>query len=164
MESCEATSIAYGEEEKMRKTRATINASFSAQPETAAPKNLVLSLIRRSNEIKTRMQSIAGELGAEITSAVEDRYLHSGALKLVAKLSRMDELKRDAFLGSFDLYRDYALEGGLFGDEHVGDLVEAAEAGNGTALGDILAGNVKKLRRGIKKIPEIVDNDPPGSL
>lgn len=104
----------------MRKT----DKSYSAD---AAPSKLVLSLIRASNETKTRMQSEAGALGERVKDAVENHSLHAGALKLVAKLSRMDELKRNAFLASFDLYLDYAREGGLFGEEHVGDLAQAAE-------------------------------------
>lgn len=128
----------------------------SDRPEIAASSKLVLSLIRKSNETKTRMQSISGELGEEIKSAVENKHLHAGALKLVAKLASMDAIKRDAFQRAFKLYIDYAIEGGLFGGQHVGDLVEQAEADVETSakasrLGDGAAGNVEKLRLGIKK-------------
>ena len=47
---------------------------------------MVLSLIRRSNETKTRVRSQAGALGEEIKKAVENKHLHAGALKLVARL------------------------------------------------------------------------------
>lgn len=127
----------------------------------AAPKTLVLSLVRRSNEAKTKMQSISGVLGEEIKEAVENKHLNARALKNIARLARMDADKRLAELSAFDLYRTYAEEAGLFGGGHVGDLVDDAasesEQSEASSLGDVAAENVRKLRRGIKKIPESED-------
>jgi hypothetical protein len=67
-------------------------------------------------------------------------------MKLVAKLVRMDEIKRNAFCAAFELYLNYAQEGGLFGDEHVGDLLDGAEA---QPIGDVVENNVRALRDGI---------------
>ena len=128
--------------------------------EQAAPKKLVLSLIKKSNETKLRMQSIAGELGQEVKDAVETKNLHAGALKLVAKLARMDSEKRDDFLRAYHLYWKYAMEAKLF-EFHVSDLVDEAEAADGpgepldgaAALGDVAADNVRTLKRGLKKLP-----------
>jgi hypothetical protein len=100
-----------------------------------------------------RMQSVAGELGEEIKHAVENKHLNARALKAVARLSRMDADKRVAELAAFDLYRTYAEEAGLFGGGHVGDLVEQAEAGDteAEALGDVVANNVRNIKRGIRQ-------------
>lgn len=110
----------------------------------AAGKNIVLSLIRASNETRARMQSEAGELGQEIKAAVEDNHVHAGALKLIAKFVRMNELKRVEFLGAFDLYRTYAREARLFGAEHAGDLVRDTEA-------DAAEENVRRLRDAVRQ-------------
>ena len=55
-------------------------------------------------------------------------------LCIVARLARMDAVKRDDFWRSLQLYWDYGIEGGLFGAQHVGDLVEQARdaSGDGT--------------------------------
>jgi hypothetical protein len=117
--------------------------------ERAAPKKLVLSLVKRLNENKTRVQSINGEIGAEVKEAVENKHLHSGALKAVAKLVRMDPQKRDDFLRAYRLYFDYATEAKMFGAAHVGDLVDDAASDSehdAEPLGDVVAENVRNLR------------------
>jgi hypothetical protein len=123
-----------------------------------APKKLVLGLIRGINEDKTRVQSINGARGEEIKGCVEDKHLHSGALKAVAKLVRMDPEKRDDFLRAHAKYYEYAKEAGLFGDEHVGDLVDDTADGESRAgvvsLGNVVAENVKRLGVGIKQIED----------
>jgi hypothetical protein len=120
--------------------------SANDEAECVAPKKLVLSLVRRINENKTRIASVNGELGVEVKEAVENEHLHAGAMKAVAKLVRMDPEKRDDFLRAYRLYFDYAQEAKLFGETHVGDLVDDAEP-----LGDVVAGNVRKLRSGIRE-------------
>lgn len=131
----------------------------------AAPKKVGVSLIRHLNVAKAQTQSINGSVGQEIKDAVENKHLHSGALKMIAKLARLDEIKRNDFLASFDLYRIYAMESNFFGEEHVGDLMDDAESvavatGAAVALGDVAGENVRKLRGGIKKTSKIVDDDP----
>jgi hypothetical protein len=97
-----------------------------ARGERAASSSLVLSLIRQTNETKTRMQSEAGVLGEAIKSAAENGHLHPGALKFIARLARMDELKRNDFRRALALYDDYAVAGGLFsGGQH--DLIDRAQ-------------------------------------
>lgn len=129
----------------------------------AASSKVVLSLIKKSNETKTRMQSISGELGEEIKSAVENKHLHAGALKLVAKLVRMDAVKRDDFLRAFEVYADYAVEGGLFGGQHMGDLIDQ-ERGDGKAEPvDRVVDNVRRLRRGTKKLQATTPVDLPAA-
>jgi len=104
----------------------------------------------RQNENKTRVQSINGEVGAEVKEAVENKHLHAGAMKAVAKLVRMDPEKRDDFLRAYRLYFDYAQEAMLFGAAHVGDLVDEAESAHEHPLGDVVADNVRKLKSGIR--------------
>lgn len=124
----------------------------------ATPKKLVLSLVRVINEAHSKVQSINGIIGHDVKDAVENMHLHSGALKLVAKLTRMDAEKRDDFLRAYHLYWAYANGANLFGEHHIGDLVDDAEAGvlsaETTPLGDVVANNIRKLRSGIKKLPE----------
>ena len=89
------------------------------------------------------VQSEAGALGEEIKDAVENKHLHAGALKIVVRLARMDAVKRDDFWRSLQLYWDYGIEGGLFGAQHVGDLVEQARDASGdgtTELAFVLCG------------------------
>jgi hypothetical protein len=118
----------------------------------AASSKLVLSLIRRTNETKSRVQSEAVSLGEEIKAAVEDKHLHAGALRHVARLARMDPGKCADLMRAIDLYMDYAIEAGLFGYGHTGDLVDQArEAAAGE---DASAGNVHRLRGAIKQLDE----------
>ena len=123
--------------------------SANDEAERIAPKKLVLSLVKRINENKTRVQSINGEVGAEVKEAVENKHLHAGAMKAVAKLVRMDPEKRDDFLRAYRLYFDYAQEAMLFGAAHVGDLVDEAESAH-EPLGDVVADNVRKLKSGMR--------------
>src|ERR1700724_661252 len=124
------------------------------RPSLQSSSKTVLFLIRQINETHTRVQSENGAIGAEIKEAVKNRHLHSGALKLIAKLVRMDELKRLAFLSAFDLYRTYADEAHWFGEEHVGDLMGYAKASTSDLeaeqLGDVVEDYVRKPRRGTK--------------
>ena len=134
--------------------------SANDEAERIAPKKLVLSLMRRINENKTRVLSLNGEIGAEVKEAVENQHLHSAAMKAIAKLVRMDPEKRDDFLRAYRLYFDYAQEARLFGAAHVGDLVDEAESAHEQPLGDVVADNVRKLRSGIRKTRE--DEGDPG--
>lgn len=134
--------------------------SANDEAERVAPKELVLSLVRRINENKTRVQSLNGEIGAEVKEAVENKHLHSGAMKAVAKLVRMDPEKRDDFLRAYRRYFDYAQEAKLFGAAHVGDLVDDAESAQ-QPLGDVVAGNIRKLKSGIRKLPDGKNDSQP---
>lgn len=122
--------------------------------ERATPKKQVIALIRAANTAKTRVASINGEIGERLKHAKENANLHLPAFKLVAKLVGMSEEKRDEFLRAFDLYRDYAEEENLFGEEHVGDLVEDAEKAAADAEVEQVESNVTQLRRGIKELSE----------
>jgi hypothetical protein len=114
---------------------------------------LVLSLIRQTNETKTRMQSEAGALGERIKDAVENKHLHAGALKFIARLTRMDAVKGNDFWRAVQLYMDYAIDDGLFGAQS--DLVDRAqEATSAQSNGeDAATENVRTLRRGMKSLP-----------
>jgi hypothetical protein len=123
--------------------------------EHATPKKQVVALIKAANTAKTRVASINGEIGERLKHAKENANLHLPAFKLIAKLVDMDEEKRDEFLRAFDLYRDYAKEENLFGEEHVGDLVEDAEReAEADGEAEQVASNVTALRRGIKELSE----------
>jgi hypothetical protein len=148
-----------GEETMIAKTK---NGGDTDRPEIAASSKVVLALIRKGMEAKTRIQSVAGELGEEIKNAVETKHLHAGALRHVTRLARMDTVKRDGWLRACALYIDYAIEAGLFGGQHMGDLVDQARdaAGDGENAG---SDNVRKLRRGIKHLPDHEPDLPPAA-
>lgn len=99
--------------------------SESSSDRTVAPKQLV-ALIKDADQKKTKMQSIAGEIGARVKAAVENGNMHRGAYALMVRLYRMDEERRNDFIRSIQLYLDICAEEGLFGDEHVGDLADMA--------------------------------------
>ena len=135
--------------------------SESTADRTIAAKQLV-ALIRETDQKKTKIASITGELGERIKSATENGNLHKACFGLMVKLYRMDEDKRDDFLRQFPLYVDICREGNLFGQEHVGDLVEDAQASDRLAKRDAVAGevadivdaNTMALEGGIRQLPE----------
>lgn len=85
------------------------------------------ALVKAVDENKTKVASLNGAIGERVQHAADNAHLHPGAFKLVCKLYRMDEQKRDEFLRQFDIYREKAIKVGLFGGEHVGDIVDQAE-------------------------------------
>lgn len=140
--------------------------SAENEVEKVAPKKLVLSFVRRLNENKARVQSINGEIGVEIREAVENKHLHSAALKAVAKLVRMDPEKRDDFLRAYALYFHYAEEAKLFGAAHTGDLVDEAERlpdVDPVPLSDVVESNVRNLRRGIRPLEDSAQSEEAAS-
>lgn len=142
--------------------------SETSADRTVAPKQLV-ALIRDADQKKTKMQSIAGEIGARVKAAVENGNMHRGAYALMVRLYRMDEERRNDFIRSVQLYLDICREEGLFGDEHVGDLADMAggvddEDGDDPRpaflknkhaqdADDQVATNVDRLTAGIKGLP-----------
>lgn len=124
----------------------------------AISKKQIAALIRARNTSHKRVQSINGEIGERIKHAADNAGLNRQAFGLIAKLARMDEDKRDDFLRSFDLYRQYAEEENLFGEEHVGDMVDEAERTAAAEAGHV-TDNVTQLKRGIK---ELLDEEAGG--
>lgn len=117
-----------------------------------------LALIKAADQAKTKVASINGEIGERIKTAVEDGHLHAGAFKLILKLSRQDEDKRDEFLRQSDIYREMAIKGGLFGEEHTGDLDDLARKAAAEQAEDEessrVAENVHRLETGIKTLSD----------
>jgi hypothetical protein len=115
------------------------------------------ALIKAADQAKTKVSSINGEIGERIKAAAENANLHPAAFKMILKLYRMDPEKRDAFLRSFDAYRDLATELNLF-DEHVGDIDDLArkaaaeDAERQEAEDAQVADNVHRLETGIKPL------------
>lgn len=64
------------------------------------------SLVRLSEQTRSKTGSLAGELGQAIKDAADRHNLHAGAFKQAAKLRRMDPMRLRAFLDHFDAYRD----------------------------------------------------------
>eukprot|EP01037_Dinobryon_pediforme_P011876 gene11876-11967_t len=127
------------------------------------PKQLV-ALIKDSDQKKTRMQSISGEIGQRVKEATENGHLHRGAFALMVRLYRMDELKREDFIRQFDLYVDMCRENELFGTEHTGDLVDMAANANDSEQendpdAEAAERNEALLRGGISELKE-PDEEP----
>jgi hypothetical protein len=112
-------------------------------------------LVKAVDENKTKVASLNGAIGERIQHAAENAHLHPGAFKLICKLYRMDEQKRDEFLRQFDIYREKAIKMGLFGEEHVGDMVEQAEEQTQEeADARAAAENSKLLEKGIGQLSD----------
>lgn len=127
---------------------------------TVAPKQLV-ALIKETDQKKTRMQSLSGEIGERIKNAVENGHLHKGAFGLCVRLFRMDDLKRRDHIRSVRLYLDICEQEGLFGTEHVGDLVEQASGADEPNVDESAAKETtRKLKKGIKPLE---GGDAPGT-
>lgn len=106
---------------------------MSKQPrstETSVDKTIpakdLISLLKRNEQQQSKISTLSGEMGEEIKLASDNKYLHRGAYKVLRKIYRMDELKREDFLRQLNLYVDICRVGGVFGPEHTGDLVDLA--------------------------------------
>lgn len=146
-----------------------------AKPLTEAPerqvgKDQLAGLVRGKLAAKAAAVKAREHIDDKIANAVENTNLHRAAFNLIVSLAQKDELKRKDFLTAFDLYRDLAGEAGLFGEEHAGDLMDGAGAGEGddprpaflkqqederkAAEDEQRETNVTRLKRGIKPLAE----------
>lgn len=115
------------------------------------------SLVKKVGETKAKVASLNGEVGERVQHAVDNAGLHAGAFKLICKLERMDEQKRDEFLRQFDIYREKAIKLALFGEEHIGDLADMADKETQEEADARAAEENTKLlegKDGIKQLPE----------
>lgn len=120
-------------------------------------------LVRRVCENKSKAAEHAHDTSDRVRAAVDNDNLHRGAFGLIVKLARMDEYKRNDFLRQFELYLDIAREQKLFGDEHMGDLVDATHASDAESREDIGEKNAEMLAKGIKQLPEDDGADEPAT-
>jgi hypothetical protein len=112
----------------------------------------LVALLKDADNKKTRIASINGEIGERIKEAVENGNLHKGLFGLMLKLSRQDEQKREEFIGQFQAYVDMCREHGVFGQEHVGDLLDSEPEEDPD---DVAAkANAEAIEKGITPIPE----------
>lgn len=118
-------------------------------------------LVRRVCENKSKAAEHAQDTSERVRAAVDNDNLHRGAFGMIVKLARMDEYKRNDFLRQFELYLDIAREQKLFGDEHVGDLVDATRAAEPEE--DVGEKNAEMLAKGIKQLPEDDGADEPAT-
>jgi len=115
----------------------------------------LIALAKAFNQTKSKIGSINGEIGERIGHAVENANLHAGAFKFCCSLARKhekDEHKANEFWRMCQIYHEEFEKAGLFGEQHVGDLVEDAESGD---TGDADADrNAKAIQNGIGELPE----------
>lgn len=113
------------------------------------------ALVKAVDENKTKVASLNGAIGERIQHAADNAGLHPGAFKIVCKLHRIDEQKRDEFLRQFDIYREKAIKMGLFGEEHVGDIVDQAEEQTQEEADARAAEeNTKRLEKGVGQLSD----------
>jgi hypothetical protein len=120
-------------------------------------KKQFLALLKDADQKKTRVASINGELGERIKEASESGHLHRQLFGLMLKLSRQDELRRNDFLAQFPIYVEMCRDGGIFGQEHAGDLVadaEKAAAKEEDADAAAVEKNAKAIENGIGELKE----------
>lgn len=131
------------------------------------PEKKFNQLLRAYASTRQKMQSLAGDIGQMIADAVEKNFLHKGAFSLIAKLHKMDEMKRNDFLRAFDIYRERMeakewgsgkdmMDGADTDDSAEGDPPEADKAAK--TAEEIGEENGRKVRRGIKPL---ADKKPP---
>ncbi|HWA22298.1 MAG TPA: hypothetical protein VG735_07890 [Caulobacterales bacterium] len=75
------------------------------------------------NALKAKGAKINGDIGELVKSAEERDNIHRGAMKLAAKLARMEDAARSEFLVHFDHYRDImglTVQPGLFDGDGAG--------------------------------------------
>jgi hypothetical protein len=101
-----------------------------AKPKTAVERIVsakqLIALIKESTNVKSKTAEVSGAFGERVKVAIEDGHLHRQAFGVVAKMHRMEELKREAFIRQLWLYVDICRKEGLFGAEHTGDLADLA--------------------------------------
>lgn len=87
------------------------------------------ALIREGVSTRDRTASITGTFRERIGEAVENGNLNRKAFNIALGLAKMkDEVARDRAIRDPPLYIDMLREEGIFPAEHVGDLVDDAEA------------------------------------
>lgn len=123
----------------------------------------LVALLRDASNKKTKVAEINGEIGERIKNAAENGNLHKGLFGLMLKLSRMDELKRNDFLDQFPEYVRMCREAGLFGQEHVGDLLSDKEPTQEELDAEAAAANAEAIEKGITPIPDAEFDDSTSS-
>lgn len=118
----------------------------------------MIALAKAFNQSKSRVASINGEIGERIAKAVENGNLHAKAFKFNCGLARMfekDDLKAREFWRNVILYYEEFEKAGLFGEQHVADIVDLAER-RGQEDGDAAraAENEKRILDGIKPLSD----------
>jgi hypothetical protein len=87
------------------------------------------ALIREGVSTRDRTASITSTFRERIGEAVENGNLNRKAFNIALGLAKMkDEVARDRAIRDLPLYIDMLREEGIFPAEHVGDLVDDAEA------------------------------------
>lgn len=136
--------------------------SEDSKPQRIVAKKQLVSLLKDHHLKKKRSQSIAGEIGERVKNAVENGNLHRGVYSLMLKLYGMDEVKRNDFLRLFPLYVDMCREEGLFGSEHVGDLLDEKQGEDEPGRdedAEAAERNAAALEKGIKPLDEDGDKE-----
>lgn len=91
---------------------AKINAKKKAKAKAPAPDKIIgkdsfVNLLRYMAGKQGKIDELAGQMGGEISKAVETKNLHKGAFTLARRLDKMDGTKLRLFLLHFDRYRDH---------------------------------------------------------
>lgn len=118
--------------------------------EKPVDKHQLIALVKESYTTKEQTAAIAGKFGERVKNAVENGRLNKKAFAFVCALHRMEELKRQAVIRDAQLYIDMIEESGLWGHQHVGNMVDEMEREEGDESSegedDIAAENARALR------------------
>lgn len=105
--------------------------------------------MKESYTTKEQTAAIAGKFGERVKNAVENGRLNKKAFAFVCALHRMEELKRQGVIRDVQLYLDMIEESGLWGHQHVGNMVDDMERDDGDDASEedeIKASNAKALK------------------
>jgi hypothetical protein len=97
------------------------------ETEKVVNKRQFVALVKLSDQTKTKTAELTGTFGERVKKAVEDGHLHAGAFRIICRMNRMEETKRNDFERALLLYLDFGRELLWGDDDHAGDLVDDAE-------------------------------------
>lgn len=136
-----------------------------ASVERPVDKHQLIALVKESYATKEQTSAIAGAFGERVKNAVENGRLNKKAFSFVCQLHRMEELKRQAVIRDMQLYIDMIEEGGLWGSQHVGNMIDDMERDNGSTEEEaIIEANKKALSRIVQLSDEDYQRDIGGSV
>lgn len=134
--------------------------------EKVVNKRQFVALVKLSDQTKSKISELAGTFGERVKNVVENGNLHAGAFRIICRMNRMEEMKRNDFERALRLYLDFGGELLWGQNDHTGDLVEEAEKAEASPeaakqQADEAAAkkNAKALKGGIKQLVDETEDE-----
>jgi hypothetical protein len=140
--------MARGKKKQTDKTETSV--------ERPVDKHQLIALVKESYATKEQTSAIAGAFGERVKNAVENGRLNRKVFRTICMLHRMPELERQAYIRDYELYKDMAQEGGLFGDHHVGNMIDDMERDDGSTEEETI---IEANKKALSRIAQLSDED-----